>query len=228
MRFFIDCEFNEGELRQIPFFPTIELISIGVVSENGDEFYREANFNPENSNQWVRENVWPFLAAEPVQIDPHRLHSPLSFPDDDDPKSRLKWALPHGSPSPEEIGEEMIAFIEGCLDHAPEAGASDRPVFWGYYADYDWVRLCWCFGKMVDLPSRWPMYCRDLKQVLDSIGNPEIPAHVRQMANHNALADAHFTKALWEWLHDAINDAGEGEYFGIDPDLHARRLMLEA
>ena len=39
--------------------------------------------------------------------------------------------------------------------------------FYAYYADYDWVVFCWVFGKMIDLPEGFPMYCRDLKQMID-------------------------------------------------------------
>lgn len=39
--------------------------------------------------------------------------------------------------------------------------------FYAYYADYDWVAFCWLFGKMIDLPKGFPMYCKDLKQMLD-------------------------------------------------------------
>jgi len=39
--------------------------------------------------------------------------------------------------------------------------------FYAYYADYDWVVFCWLFGKMMDLPSGFPNYCKDLKQMLD-------------------------------------------------------------
>jgi len=31
--------------------------------------------------------------------------------------------------------------------------------FYGYYCDYDWVVTCWQFGKMIDLPKGFPMYC---------------------------------------------------------------------
>ena len=39
--------------------------------------------------------------------------------------------------------------------------------FYGYYCDYDWVVFCWLFGRMIDLPKDFPMYCIDLKQELD-------------------------------------------------------------
>ena len=41
------------------------------------------------------------------------------------------------------------------------------PTFYAYYADYDWVVFCKIFGRMIDLPKHFPMYCRDLKQTLD-------------------------------------------------------------
>lgn len=40
--------------------------------------------------------------------------------------------------------------------------------FYGYYSDYDWVVFCWLFGKMIDLPKEFPMYCIDLKQEMDN------------------------------------------------------------
>jgi len=44
---------------------------------------------------------------------------------------------------------------------------ANPPEFYGYYADYDWVLFCSLFGKMIDLPAGFPMYCIDLKQMLD-------------------------------------------------------------
>jgi hypothetical protein len=44
---------------------------------------------------------------------------------------------------------------------------SEKPEFYAYFADYDWVVFCWLFGKMMDLPKGFPMYCKDLKQMLD-------------------------------------------------------------
>jgi hypothetical protein len=74
----------------------------------------------------------------------------------------------------------------------------EKPEFWGYYADYDWVVLCQLFGTMMDLPKDWPMYCRDIKQLCDSLGNPKLPEQGR--GEHHALTDARWTKKAWEWL----------------------------
>lgn len=51
MRFFYDCEFIEDGR-------TIELVSIGVVAEDGREFYAvSTEFDPSRAIGWVRKNV---------------------------------------------------------------------------------------------------------------------------------------------------------------------------
>ena len=42
-----------------------------------------------------------------------------------------------------------------------------QPSFYGYFSDYDWVVFCSLFGQMKDLPDGFPMYCRDIKHLLD-------------------------------------------------------------
>ncbi|QBJ94890.1 polyadenylate-specific 3'-exoribonuclease AS [Rhodococcus sp. ABRD24] len=55
MRYFYDCEFIEDGR-------TIELVSIGVVCEDGREFYAvSTEFDPERAGKWVRRNVLPKL-----------------------------------------------------------------------------------------------------------------------------------------------------------------------
>ncbi|BBY97786.1 polyadenylate-specific 3'-exoribonuclease AS [Mycolicibacterium fallax] len=57
MRFFYDTEFiDDGR--------TIELISIGVVAEDGREYYAvSTEFNPADAGPWVRANVLPKLPS---------------------------------------------------------------------------------------------------------------------------------------------------------------------
>lgn len=76
----------------------------------------------------------------------------------------------------------------------------DKPEIWAYYADYDWVALCQLFGTMMDLPNGWPRFCRDVKQLCVSMGDPKLPKQVGQ--EHNALADAVWTKQAWEFLQE--------------------------
>jgi len=65
VRFFYDCEFIEDG-------KTIDLVSIGVVDENGREFYAvSTEFNPTKAGQWVREHVLDKLPspADPAWCD---------------------------------------------------------------------------------------------------------------------------------------------------------------
>lgn len=95
------------------------------------------------------------------------------------------------------VGDDFIKPRDQIAAEFVEFAGID-PEFWAYYADYDWVVLCQLYGRMVDLPKGWPMYCRDLKQWADSLGNPELP---KQDENeHFALADAHWNRRAWEFL----------------------------
>jgi hypothetical protein len=85
-----------------------------------------------------------------------------------------------------QIAKEIVEF----------AGA--KPEFWAYYADYDWVALCQLFGRMIDLPDGWPMFCRDVKQLCVDKGDPKLPK--QKTAEHSALDDARWTKAAWTFL----------------------------
>lgn len=51
VKFFYDCEFIEDGL-------SVELVSIGVVDEDGREFYAvSSEFDPARANDWVRKHV---------------------------------------------------------------------------------------------------------------------------------------------------------------------------
>lgn len=122
MKYFFDTEFIEDG-------HTIELLSFGIVSDDGRELYRELDGADTNkANDFVREHVLPHLSGDPALTVTRRM-----------------------------LREEILAFV------ADDA----NPEFWAYYADYDWVALCQLFGRMVDLPKGWPMFCRDLKQFAD-------------------------------------------------------------
>ncbi len=150
-RIWFDTEFIEDGR-------TIDLLSIGLVREDGETFYAEPQETDHTrASDWVITNVLPHL------------HGPLM------PRAELMYQL-----------------REFC---------GPRPEFWAYYADYDWVALCQLFGRMIDLPRGWPMYCRDVKQLCDSLGNPRLPK--QSSAEHNALNDAIWTRAAWQFLHNS-------------------------
>lgn len=168
MLYFYDTEFCEDGR-------TIDLISIGMVCEDGRELYlqnMECQF--ENASEWVQENVFPHLT------------------DFDIPTLSAVWEhnssvwMPHNR-----IGAAVLGFVEG-------RGSNSKPIFWGYYADYDHVALCQLFGTMMDLPKGFPMYTRDLKQWCDDLGNPKLPDQGK--GEHNALADARWNKQVYDFL----------------------------
>jgi hypothetical protein len=91
----------------------------------------------------------------------------------------------------EQIAKDILHFV------------GEKPEFWAYYADYDWVVLCQLYGRMIDLPQGWPMYCHDIKQVADDLGGVKLPEQGK--GEHNALADARWNKMAYEWLRTYVN-----------------------
>jgi hypothetical protein len=155
-RFFYDTEFMEA-----PGF--LELLSIGVVSEDGQrEFYAEnEEADLARANPWVRENVLPHLNAPGVL--------------------RLRR---------EGLRRHLRAFLN------PQA--EDPVELWGYYSAYDHVALCWLFGSMVDLPPGMPMLTLDVQQLALARPTRKLPPQVG--VQHNALADARWTRDAWLFL----------------------------
>ena len=77
----------------------------------------------------------------------------------------------------------------------------DAPEFWAYYADYDWVALCQLFGRMVDLPKGWPMFCLDLIQLIKDRQVPkEILPKQDERSEHDALADARWVREAFLYV----------------------------
>lgn len=95
----------------------------------------------------------------------------------------------HGDITPFHVAREQIVEFAG-----------EAPIFWAYFADYDWVLLCQLFGLMINLPQGWPMFCMDLKQLAVSLGDPRLPK--QEGTEHHALADARWVRDSWLWLTD--------------------------
>ncbi len=100
------------------------------------------------------------------------------------PKNHPMWS------SRQEIKKAILDFL---------APSKDSPVeLWAYYADYDHVALCWLFGTMMDLPDGMPMYTKDIKQLCDSLGNPQLPEQGK--GEHDALDDARWNLKVYNFL----------------------------
>jgi len=176
MRIYYDTEFLEDG-------KTIELISIGMVAEDGREYYAVNRDMPHKRiarHEWLVDNVVPSL---PRLHGDARLHyagrrsNPLA----------LDWQHPHLKRRAR-IADEVRAFIQATPDVE----------LWAWYGAYDHVVLCQLWGAMVDLPDGVPMYTHDLKQEADRLGNPPLPEQAD--GHHNALADARHVKVMAEAL----------------------------
>lgn len=175
MKYFIDTEFiDDGK--------TIDLISIGILADDGREYYAiSKEFNLDNASLWVIENVIPHLPQPELKTT--RQMGPLA------PGWKAEIIYPPEYKTRAEIREDIREFVNDY---------TEQPEFWSYYGAYDWVGLCQLFGKMIDLPRGWPGYCRDIKQLCDSLGNPELPHAFED--EHHALSDARWNKAAFKHL----------------------------
>lgn len=230
-KYFIDCEFIErfhkpflGKSRHV-----IDLISIGIVAEDGREYYAISNeFNYNDASDWVKENVLAKLEG--------RHCTPVGWLSD----SGI-WK------SNKQIAKEIFEFVNPDLGfHVSGYSNSElregfklnahfkkhnvtstddneyyvaQPEFYGCYADYDWVLFCSLFGTMMQLPKGFPMYMIDLKQTLDEhaerysrqrhVSKDQIlkefkssPLYPKQSNEHNALDDAKWNKELHHFLNN--------------------------
>lgn len=182
MRYFYDTEFIEDGR-------TIDLISIGIVADDGREYYAvnaDMPLDRIEHHQWLMDNVWPGL--------PLRGHKT-------------------GLVSTGNGGTKVCLTQPGTLDRTSTAVrphwvianevrefllATGKPELWAWYAAYDHVVLCQLWGSMVRLPTGLPMLTKDIKQECDRLGDPQLPE--QPDGEHNALADARHNKTRFEYL----------------------------
>lgn len=206
MKYFIDTEFIEGFHK--PLFGKkrhhIDLISIGIYCEDGRSYEAiSSEYNYHDADDWVKTNVIIPLYIKSVHGD-RRNHIDADV-----------FHKTFGKPN-KRISNEIAEFF-GCYKdnsglywRAP----SDIEVY-GYYADYDWVLFCSLFGRMIDLPKGFPMYCKDLKQMLDDkikslpvSGDFETDLerakqskrYPKQQNEHSALDDAKWNFELFKYV----------------------------
>ena len=192
--YYLDCEFLEGTQKEkfpISLFrkntpPTIDLISIGIVSEDNREYYAiSKDFNLEEAwnrfdlkpdiNEggykkvyWIRENVlkpiWKELMKKrlglfnQISLEEELFDSRFTY-------KNLKNLIKENGKTNKQIADEVKTFTTQYSNKPDEIW--DKPEFYAHYGSYDWVCFCWLFGKMIDLPNGFPMYAKDLKQILD-------------------------------------------------------------
>ena len=228
MKYFLDTEFLEGTQKGLlkETKPTIDLISIGIKCEDGREYhaiskefnvkeawnryelvrdgFRDCGLTPYFKKvYWLRDNVCKNIFNNSIYHNYTEINT----------LNELKNLVCHFGKSNKQIAKEVIEFT--CESNINKGR---KPEFYGYYADYDWVVFCWLFGRMIDLPEGFPMYCIDLKQELDNkadrlrLPNTELSKeqmietikstanYPKQTNEHNALSDARWNYELYKFL----------------------------
>ena len=162
---------------------TIELISIGMVCDDGREYYavnRDMPVRRIRKHPWLMENVVPHL---PQGRGDRRNHVPRS------------WLFDYADPvvkHRQRIADDVAAFIQ--------AADAVEPALWADYGAYDHVCLAQLWGPMMRLPLGVPMWTHDLRQEIERLGVD--PADLPEQAEgvHNALADARHVRTVRRWL----------------------------
>jgi hypothetical protein len=172
MRIWYDCEFVENGR-------TIDLVSIGMVTEDGRALYRvldEPNvISRAVARPWLRDNVIKHL--------PVRLEGDCGA---------WAWDREHADWPKVTRRGEVRADVQLLIASTPE------PELWAWYGAYDHVCYAQLFGRMIDLPPGFPMWTNDLRQEVQRLGNPQLPEG--NQAEHHALADAFDLRDRHLWL----------------------------
>jgi hypothetical protein len=172
-KYFYDTEFKEDG-------KTIDLISIGIVCEDGREYYAvssEFDTKAVAKDNWLMDNVMSSIGY----MDEIQYMNVTGMPVKD------LTVIDASLRSRREIRNDILDFTYGTW-----------PEFWAWYGAYDHVALCQLFGRMVDLPGKFPMFTADLKQIHKAAGSPVMPKQTE--GNHNALDDARFNVVRYDFL----------------------------
>lgn len=175
MRIYVDSEFIDTGT-------SIDLISIGMVKESGEELYCVTNdrdvIRRAIEDDWLRENVIPSL--------PVRIKRSASLDLEAGVMGEFRWGFDWDEkhPDAERVADryQIMRSVRAFVLTTP------KPELWAWYGAYDHVAIAQLFGRMHDLPDGFPMCTFDLKQEHVRLGSPRLSR--QKEGNHNALADA--------------------------------------
>lgn len=183
MKIFYDTEFVDDGT-------TIKLISIGMVAEDGREYYAISNnrftMTAACRHDWVRDNVLPSL--------PVMMCDASTWTWDD--SSAWTWDEHHPDYAYVKHTSEIAEQVRGFILATPD------PQLWAWYAAYDHVAYAQLHGPMSQLPAGLPMFTCDLKQRALELGDPRVPE--QETGQHNALADARHNQRISKFLDDTL------------------------
>lgn len=191
MKYFYDTEFLEDG-------STIELISIGIIAEDGREYYAInseitrgrwwiSRFFGHDLNYRIRKNPWLMKNVIRSLPQPHgdRInHLPDSWLFDYHHK-RVKNSAA--------IAQDVRDFL---------LAGDGKPELWAYYSAYDHVVLAQLFGPMIDLPEGIPMWTNDIMQLHQTTRGADDHLPEQTAGLHNALDDARHVQVMHNYIKD--------------------------
>lgn len=165
MKYYYDFEFLDTGREVMP-------ISIGVVAEDGREFYAvwDDALDVCRMDEWLMGKVAPQL---PIDPDDNR-YLDLSARD-------VKSSY--------EIREDLLKFFDE---------GDGKVELWGWFVAYDHLCLSQIWGKMIDVPAPIPQFSNDIRSLASWHDIKKFPVQVS--GNHNALEDARHNKVVFDYI----------------------------
>lgn len=184
MKYFYDTEFLEDG-------STIDFISIGIVAEDGREYYAvnaECDTDRIVNNKWLMDHV-----MSSIKHDTYIASTPQGFP-----IRRWMYITDPAAKPKSWIARNITDLVGGDRDAE----------FWAWYGAYDHVCLAQLWGKMIDLPNMIPMVTDDIKTLAKEAkrktgSEPRFPS--QPAGHHNALDDARWNVVRYNYVRNILD-----------------------
>jgi hypothetical protein len=188
MRVFCGCNFVERG-RELP----IQLVSIGMVREDGHEMYliNEECLSNVVRHPWLSVNVVPEL--------------PIAF---DDPYI-FQWNKDHEDYANVMAMDAIPLAIHDFLTSrtfsisSGEGLDADPTELWAWYGAYGHVAMCQSFGSLAELPPGVPTFTHELQQLAEE--HPQVVLPPQPIRRHNAMHDARWVQEAFRRIDDVRN-----------------------
>lgn len=185
-RYYYDTEFLENGR-------TIELISIGIVNEDGEGYYAvnaevSKSLNADDLGTRIADSDWLMRNVVP--------HLPLYGE-----VKRYSGASSAWMPPPLDMSSTTVRPAWVIANEVREflAEGGDDIELWADWGAYDHVALMQLYGPMIHRPKHIPMYTNDIQQAARMVGAADrLPE--QQGTAHNAMEDALHVKHCYDVL----------------------------
>ena len=209
----------------------LDLISIGITSDSGEEFYavnEDCNFK--RANEWILSHIVPELPAASDRSYIIRKQSmqeqagtgSVLFSNVEESTTHLpKYRQPSYWMSKAEIKK-------GILDFCTLTSREDILEFWSCESTYTWSLFCMLFEGKSNLPLRFPKYCKDLQQYVEDKIEPCLASLItKHLLNLNiyytAINRAHDTRILFQKV-QCVEERMQQDSLRHCPDMEGRLI----